>query len=1065
MAQTTFKDLRHSLGLNGLNDQELFLYLRNSESGAEECFEIGEEQGRGASCIVYQAYIYSGGKRQRPVLLKEFYPASFSNKIRRDHETHALIFDRQNNADYFEDYTREMDCFLRASERQRKAYLTYTKSTDELVEIQGFYSLGDSFYVMMKAAAGCSWDKIHFHKESLYEILETGLSILQELSTYHNDNTLHLDIKPANIYIFNKTRQHVILLDLGSAQILNNDGTLTGQEILSYTEDYAAPELLDTKGREGIDRIDYYSCVTFKSDLYSVAAVLYAKITGLKPSEEGNDIESSLSELFDKEKNNWLKNISPRIIKELSFFFQVMLSRDFDLRYDMEEMKKQLRRIMLHSRTSGLALHERHRAIYPSEHFIGRDKELETLRSFLNQGSKMIVIYGDGGIGKTALAFKLSWDERENYDFYRTTFSENLKYTIMTLQVDPPLSNSKDSIKASPEELYSYNLQCLKGYGPTTVMIIDNFDCTPEEEIEIFHSEEFSDLAGLEMKIIFTSRRRPSNDVSSLNLQEMTLAELMNLMRSIYKYNSDKAVLEKLIIAAKSNTLIVEQIARTLENSWGELTPERLLELFENSTSESLSYSELIYRHIKTLFNLSVLSEYSKEVMARSILFPSGGINAVIFLKCHNEILQDKIRLLELNGWLVKTADNNITVHSLIKEVCSHELQEIDECCSEFLENYYREFLTLSFKEYMLQRFQRLEIASNAALELEDTAGVHSEKAGDLNYQEGLYRPALQFYNSYWGKFLVANSNNPDPRSAMKIMNKVADTEYNMKEYEAAIYHLTSGLSLAEKEIGGDKPDFVPEFFPYYLNLGNIFLEAGDFRNAITFLDVAESMYEKRGEKNYIDEARLYITKARLFVRIRYNEALLYIQQEKAFTRSQVCDMAIIYGNKAMNILEKNKDIANNEAKLLLASLFELFGSISNENALYDRALKYFEQAISIYETLLGKEHPRTAISYYNKARVLIKIQRSDEVISMLLPALETVKSTVGMRHSYVSKICHALACAYHDKGDTVQAMIFCEQAIGINERLFGFPVEFYPELKALYETLKREKANDMNPE
>lgn len=1019
---------------------KLSLCLYNSKSGTYEYFEIVGEQGRGSSCIVYQAYICSGKERQRPVLLKEFYPLVLSSKIKRDLNTHALIFnlqDRETCSLAFQTYIRERDYFLRASERQRKAYLTHKESTDELIEIQGLYSLGDSYYVMMKASSGSSWDKINIHEESLYAILETGLSLLQELSLYHNDNTLHCDIKPANIYIFNKTRQHVILLDLGSAQQLNHEGTLTGRETLSYTDFYAAPEIIDTRGREEADRIDYFSCVTVKADLYSVAAVLYSRITGLKFQVKDKEIEHSLSELYKNEKNGWLKNISPVVINELSNFFDVMLSVDFDLRYDLSEMKKQLKRIMLHAKTSGLALHDRHKAIYPSEHFVGRVIELEDLRKFLRQGSKMIFIHGKAGIGKSELAWEIALTERNNYDFYRTVFTDNLRNTILTLQIEPPLSEYQEFTTAT-EFLYAYNLRCLKGYGTTAVLIIDDFDFPPEKEDEIFHSQEYSDLANLNMRIIFTSRHRPSHHASILEVQEMSLPELVSLIRSIYKCNYDDAILEKLIIAAKSNTFLVEQIARTLEQSWGELTPEKMLMMLDDS---ALSYNELVYKHIKILFNLSVLSEYSKEIMSRSILFPSSGINATIFLRCHDEIHQDKIRLLELNGWLKKTADNNIIVHSLIGEVCRRELSNIDENCAKFLESYYDEFSRLPFKEYILQRFQRVEIASNAAEILNDTAGVYAERAGDLNYQEGLYRTAWKFYNSYWKKFLQANSK-PDPRNAMRIMDRISTIEYEADYYAEAIYHEFSGLCIAEKELGGEQADFVPEFFPYYLNFCNILREAGYYRDSIKILNVAENIHRKHFPEDYEIKIALYITKAKSLI---YRG---YIKQAKK------------YADEAIRILNEHAEIS--KPQLWRADILEILGHIYYRSRQYDNALDYYSKVILIHETIYGKEHPRTLKSYNNKAGLLIKAEKYDEVISLLFPILETLKSTLGiagMKHSSVLRICYELALAYKHKGDTDQALKYCEQAININSKLLGFPV--YSKIKALYENLTR-KVDDI---
>lgn len=61
-----------------------FLLLRNIVASSEECFEIVGEEGRGGSCIVYRAFVCTkNNERQRPVLLKEFYPKKFQNVLYR----------------------------------------------------------------------------------------------------------------------------------------------------------------------------------------------------------------------------------------------------------------------------------------------------------------------------------------------------------------------------------------------------------------------------------------------------------------------------------------------------------------------------------------------------------------------------------------------------------------------------------------------------------------------------------------------------------------------------------------------------------------------------------------------------------------------------------------------------------------------------------------------------------------------------------------------------------------------------------------------------------------------
>lgn len=318
-----------------LKAEARLICLKNVESSREDCFEITGEQGRDGSCIVYQAFLCAQGKRDRPVLLKEFYPLAYADSLRRNRDTCALALTARANLQ--NSYERARRLFLDACGKQKEFYLSHADaSADELVEIQGLYSMGDSNYVMMRAMGGHSWDQLP--RESLYAILETILSTLEELALYHGDHYLHGDIKPANIYVFQKTRQHIALLDFGSVQRLEN-GALTGAETLSYSEAFAALELLNAAGKEGLDRADYYECITPKADLYAVAAVAYFKITGEAPPRGMGERmlrerrRRCLRELWEREKDGWLSRISFHMIEELERFFDTSLAFNPDVRY------------------------------------------------------------------------------------------------------------------------------------------------------------------------------------------------------------------------------------------------------------------------------------------------------------------------------------------------------------------------------------------------------------------------------------------------------------------------------------------------------------------------------------------------------------------------------------------------------------------------------------------------------------------------------------------------------------------------------------------------------------
>ena len=102
------------------------------------------------------------------------------------------------------------------------------------------------------------------------------------------------------------------------------------------------------------------------------------------------------------------------------------------------------------------------------------------------------------------------------------------------------------------------------------------------------------------------------------------------------------------------------------------------------------SNEKTIYGKLEVLFNISNLSESSKKIMAQAALLPVRGISAAIFLRTHDEIEQDKIRILEFSGWLKKSTDNFLSIHPLVRQICIPKIKQAELECKTFIENYSR---------------------------------------------------------------------------------------------------------------------------------------------------------------------------------------------------------------------------------------------------------------------------------------------------------------------------------------------------------------------------------------
>lgn len=153
-----------------------------------------------------------------------------------------------------------------------------------IVRVTNFFRENNTVYMVMQYERGKSLqDYILNHgKQNISEnfVRRVFVELLNGLREVHTHKLLHLDIKPANIYI--RIDGSPVLLDFGSAR-----QTLSEKKSgipLSYTPGFAPPEqYFDTKS------------LGPWSDIYSVGASMYACI--LKATPQAANLRNSKDEL------------------------------------------------------------------------------------------------------------------------------------------------------------------------------------------------------------------------------------------------------------------------------------------------------------------------------------------------------------------------------------------------------------------------------------------------------------------------------------------------------------------------------------------------------------------------------------------------------------------------------------------------------------------------------------------------------------------------------------------------------------------------------------------------
>lgn len=219
-------------------------------------YRIERQLSQGGFSIVYLARD-DGGKH---VVIKEYLPAGLA---RRGADAAGVAVDDEHQAAF----NSGLKCFF--DEGRILAGIDHPN----VVHVKNFFRANGTAYLVMRYERGSTL------KEHVRQMTEGGIAVSEEflrnvfarvlsgLREVHTHKLLHLDIKPANIYV--RSDGHPVLLDFGAARLGLGPGA--GMHAV-LTPGFAAPEQQGSGEPLGP-----------WTDIYSVGASLYDCLAGIAP--------------------------------------------------------------------------------------------------------------------------------------------------------------------------------------------------------------------------------------------------------------------------------------------------------------------------------------------------------------------------------------------------------------------------------------------------------------------------------------------------------------------------------------------------------------------------------------------------------------------------------------------------------------------------------------------------------------------------------------------------------------------------------------------------------------
>ena len=220
-------------------------------------------------------------------------------------------------------------------------------SHPSVVSVMNFFRENETVYMVMNYLEGASLQEFIitardikrakvFRESTIRSLFD---EILRGLRIVHQHKMLHLDIKPANIFITEDNKS--VLIDFGAArEVLSKEGNFIRP---MYTPGFAAPEMYRRDASMGP-----------WTDIYAIGACIYACMQGFPPNEapqrlENDRIAIALARLRSVYSDNlievveWCMSLDPLSRPQSVFALQKELNREGERRYTKLSVSEKVR--------------------------------------------------------------------------------------------------------------------------------------------------------------------------------------------------------------------------------------------------------------------------------------------------------------------------------------------------------------------------------------------------------------------------------------------------------------------------------------------------------------------------------------------------------------------------------------------------------------------------------------------------------------------------------------------------------------------------------------------------
>ncbi|MEM9612676.1 MAG: serine/threonine-protein kinase [Actinomycetota bacterium] len=208
---------------------------------------------------------------------------------------------------------------VRRFDRERKA-MGRLSLNEGIVPVYstGVTDHGEPYLIMPYYEDGSLQDRMADGPVPWREAVEYVTQAAKTMTAAHEMGVVHLDLKPANILLSSDKRPRIA--DFGIAKLVNDPGTATNTGS-AFTPTYSSPEVL--LGGQA----------TAASDVYGLAATLWALLAGRPPFRSENGEDNSLMAVVGRVVHSPIENLRHLAPDEVCAVVELGMSKDPEERY------------------------------------------------------------------------------------------------------------------------------------------------------------------------------------------------------------------------------------------------------------------------------------------------------------------------------------------------------------------------------------------------------------------------------------------------------------------------------------------------------------------------------------------------------------------------------------------------------------------------------------------------------------------------------------------------------------------------------------------------------------